>query len=208
MRDQGGLRAPPDPGDVVDAYLLRLADVIDGISREDIWTVVERLLTAREAGQRVYLLGNGGSASTASHMANDLNKQCAVANRRRFRAIALSDNIPTMLAWANDQDYADIFREQLVNHLDPGDVVIAISTSGESLNVLRAVEYATDRGATTIGLTGDRGGRLKSLVDHCVCVPTDHIGQQEDLHLVLNHVISAALVARLSSPDARPDLPT
>jgi D-sedoheptulose 7-phosphate isomerase len=145
----------------------------------------------------VYLLGNGGSAATASHMTNELNKQCMVEGRPRFRAVCLADNAPTIMAWANDTDYANVFAEQLANHVEADDVVVAFSTSGNSPNVLRALELARAAGAHTIGLTGRHGGRLRELVDCCIAVPSDDIGHQEDAHLVVNHAIGKAIRAGL-----------
>jgi D-sedoheptulose 7-phosphate isomerase len=146
-------------------------------------------------------MGNGGSAATASHMANDLNKLAIVPEQPRFRAISLSDNVPCMTAWANDSAYEDIFAEQLSNFLDPGDVVIAISASGNSPNVIKAIRLAREMGAITIGFTGKDGGQLKPLVDICLCIPSDHLGVQEDGHIILDHVIANAL--RLQTKDTK-----
>ncbi len=145
----------------------------------------------REA--QIFILGNGGSAATASHMANDLNKLTITPGKPRFKAIALTDNIPLMTAWGNDNSYEDIFAEQLINFIRPDDVVVAISASGNSPNVLRAVQVARQHGALTIGLTGDTGGKLKGLVDYCVLTPTGHICQQEDCHLIVEHAIANTL---------------
>jgi D-sedoheptulose 7-phosphate isomerase len=162
------------------------------------------LLEARASGRRVYLFGNGGSAATASHMANDLNKQCNVAGQRRFRAIALNDNVPTMMAWANDQDYGDVLAEQLANHVEADDVLVVISTSGDSVNVVRGLQAARERGARTIGFTGPTGGAMRGLLDCCVLVPAAEIGQQEDAHLALNHVIGIAIRTRLGAEGQSP----
>ncbi|MFN2251655.1 MAG: SIS domain-containing protein, partial [Anaerolineae bacterium] len=114
-----------------------------------------------------------------------------------FRAFALTDNVPLLTAWSNDAEYAEVFAGQLANHVEPGDVVIGISTSGESENVLRALVLAREYGAVTVGFTGDHGGQLRDLVDWCVFVPSGHIGRQEDVHLALDHVITSAIKARL-----------
>ena len=179
--------------DLVDKYLTQLSKVLADLPRDQIWRVVEALMNAWQRRARIFLLGNGGSAATASHMANDLSRLTIVPERPRFRAIALTDNVPLITAWGNDSAYEDIFAEQLLNLLDPGDVVIGLSTSGNSPNVLKALQIARKHGATTIGLTGQDGGKLKDLVDHCIFVPSDHIGQQEDVHMVLDHVISGTL---------------
>ncbi len=189
---------PTRPVEAVDAYLRQLAAALGALSRETVAVVVDMLLAAGEAGRRIYLVGNGGSAATASHMANDLNKQASVPGRPLFRAIALTDNVPLITAWGNDADYAECFARQLANHVEPGDVVIAFSTSGRSPNIVRAVELARQAGACTIGFTGADGGALLALVDCCVRVPSDNVGQQEDAHLALNHAISVAIRARLA----------
>jgi D-sedoheptulose 7-phosphate isomerase len=181
----------------IDTYLTELEHVIRCLSRPDIEAVAEALLEAWRARRQVLILGNGGSASTASHMMNDLNKYVTPGGRPRFRAIALTDNVPFMTAVGNDQSYADIFVEPLKNLLQAGDTVVAISASGNSPNVVRAVEYAQAHGARVIGLCGQPGGRLAELADLRVIVPSDRIGQQEDGHLILNHVLAFALRARI-----------
>lgn len=155
--------------------------------------IVAALLKARDAGKRVYICGNGGSASTASHMASDLNKGANREDAPRFKAVALTDNIPAMLAWANDASYDDIFVEQLRNHLEPGDVVIGISGSGNSPNILKVMHYANDNGAVTIGLTGFDGGKLAQLARIVYVVPSNCMQQVEDVHLIIEHMISMTL---------------
>jgi D-sedoheptulose 7-phosphate isomerase len=186
---------------LIDTYLTELAEVVARMPRDTIQAVVRELQRARERRAQIFLLGNGGSAATASHMANDLNKLTIAPGQPRFRAIALSDNVPCITAWANDCAYEDIFAEQLLNFLDPGDVVIAISASGNSPNVLKAVQTAREMGAATVGFTGRDGGRLREAVDICVCVPSDHMGMQEDCHMILDHIIANAL--RLQSMEQR-----
>ena len=151
------------------------------------------LKAARNGRKRVYTLGNGGSASTASHMASDLNKGASRKDAPRFRAVALTDNIPLMLAWGNDSSYDDIFVEQLKNHLEKGDIVIAISGSGNSKNVLKAVEYANKEGAVTIGLTGFDGGKLAKIAKIPYIVPSHCMQQVEDIHLLIEHMLSMIL---------------
>lgn len=183
--------------DPIDAYLQGVAEAALALPREDLWRAVDLILEAGRTGRRIYLVGNGGSAATASHMANDLCKQASVSGQPLLRAIALTDNVPLMTAWSNDEDYAACFARQLANHLEPGDLLIAISCSGHSPNVLRALELARLSGARSIGLTGQDGGALRHLVDCCIAVPSTNIGQQEDLHLVVNHALSTAIRARL-----------
>ena len=182
---------------LIDQYLTELECVVHSLPRADIEAVAEALLRAWRERRQVLILGNGGSAATASHMMNDLNKFTNVPGRPRFRAIALTDNMPLLTAVGNDQSYADVFVEPLQNLLQPGDVVVAMSASGNSKNVLRAVEYAHSQRATVIGFCGRPGGRLAQLADLKVIVPSDRIGQQEDGHLILNHVLAFALRARI-----------
>ncbi|MCU0853244.1 MAG: SIS domain-containing protein [Thermoplasmata archaeon] len=155
--------------------------------------IISELVKARDSGKRVYICGNGGSAATASHMASDLNKGANRKDSPRFRAVALTDNIPAMLAWANDSSYDDIFVEQLKNHLEKDDVVIGISGSGNSPNVLKAMHYANDKGALTIGLTGFDGGKMAQLAKICYTVPSNCMQQVEDIHLLIEHLFSLIL---------------
>ena len=180
-------------GDPIDQYLVELARTINDLSREAIRAVTDVLLAAWKRGNQIFILGNGGSAATASHMANDLNKLTIIPGKPRFKAIALSDNVPLMTAWGNDSSYEDIFVEQMLNFICPRDVVISISASGNSPNVLKAVRVAREQGAITVGFTGHTGGKLKEMVDYCVLIPSDHIGQQEDGHMILDHVIANTL---------------
>ena len=179
--------------DAVETYLKQLAKAVEELPRDVIWSVIDVLMDAWRRGSRVFLLGNGGSAATASHMANDLNKATIVPGQPRFKAIALTDNVPLMTAWGNDSAYENIFVEQMLNFLEPNDVAIGISCSGNSLNVLRAMQVARENGAVTIGFTGWEGGRLRHLVDHCIAVPAQYIGQQEDGHMILDHLITCTL---------------
>jgi D-sedoheptulose 7-phosphate isomerase len=179
--------------DPIDSYLLELEQTVRNMDRAAIWEATMELFEAWKNGKQVFLVGNGGSAATASHMANDLNKLTITTGKARFKAIALTDNIPLMTAWGNDSAYEDIFSEQLVNFINPGDVIVAISASGNSPNILKAVRIAKEHGATAIALTGDTGGKLKELSDYPVLIPSSHIGQQEDGHMILDHVMANTL---------------
>ncbi|HZA01798.1 MAG TPA: SIS domain-containing protein, partial [Hyphomicrobiaceae bacterium] len=134
--------------------------------------------------------GNGGSASTATHFACDLSKATIVQGRARLRVTSLTDNVALLTAWANDTSYENVFAEQLANLLNPGDVVVAISASGNSPNVIAAIKTAAACGATTVGIVGFSGGSLKEAVDAVVHVPSDSYGVVEDCHLVLEHAIT------------------
>jgi D-sedoheptulose 7-phosphate isomerase len=179
--------------DSLNQYLVELEEAVRLLKRDTLWQATQTLFEAWRRGAQIFILGNGGSAATASHMANDLNKLTISPGKPRFKAIALTDNIPLITAWGNDSSYEDIFAEQLTNFIQAGDVVVAISASGNSPNVLRAVQVARQHGAISIGLTGDTGGKLKNMVDYCVLTPTGHICQQEDCHLIAEHAIANAL---------------
>ena len=183
--------------DMVERYLGEMERALRALSRDDVRRVVNALFDAWRWDKIVWIIGNGGSAATASHMMNDLCKCTLVEGQPRFRAIALTDNVPLITAIANDLEYEDIFVEPLRTHLRAGDVLIVLSGSGNSTNVLRAVAYAKETGAVTIGLCGMPGGMLAKSADLSVIVPADRIGQQEDGHLILNHVIALALRERI-----------
>ena len=180
-------------------YIADLQLVLEKLAREDLGQVESILLRARADGRMIFIIGNGGSAATASHMANDLNKGASVPGQPRFRALALTDNVPLITAWANDTRYENVFVEQLANFFQSGDVLLAISGSGNSPNIITAVEWARREGAVTIGLTGGTGGRLKGLVDCCLVVPSSSMEQIEDMHLVLAHALCVGLRHRIEA---------
>ena len=182
----------------IEVYLMQLQDTVANLSSELIDQVITILLEAAHSEKKIFICGNGGSASTASHFACDLAKNTIVPGAPAFRVIALTDNMALMTAWANDTDYANVFAAQLNPLVEPGDVVIGISCSGNSGNVLNAMAVARHHGATTIGLTGDEGGQLPEMTDLCIRVPSPRIEQQEDVHLILEHCICAAIRDRLT----------
>ena len=161
--------------------------------------VVQALLNARRQGRHVFVCGNGGSAATASHFVNDLNKGTNVAGKRRFRAVGLVDNTPLLMAWSNDTTYEQALAEQVINFVEPGDVLVAISGSGNSPNVLRAVEAARAHGAVTVGMTGFSGGQLKALVDLSLHVPSQCMEQVEDAHMILCHTLTVTLRSAIAA---------
>lgn len=183
-------------GQEITRYLSELAETMQRLPLAAIEQLVELLHEARLQGRQVFMLGNGGSAATASHFACDLAKNTIVAGLPSFRAISLTDNAALMTAWANDTAYDNLFCGQLSCLLRKGDVVIGISGSGNSPNVLRAMEMARQNGATSVGLTGFGGGQLKELVDLAIVVPGRCMEQIEDLHLVLEHLVVTALRER------------
>ena len=174
-------------------YRDRLRQALDGVQLSQVDRFVEALEAARLAQRTVFLFGNGGSASTASHIACDLNKGVSQHKDVPFRALCVNDSLPTLTAWANDVSYEEVFAGQLKNFLSPGDLLVAISGSGNSPNVIRAVEWAKAHGATVVGLCGYDGGRLKPLADVPIHVKIDDMQVAEDLHLVICHMAIQAL---------------
>ncbi len=180
---------PVDFSQDIDRYFSRLKSTLDLVSRKELSDFMSLLLEALEGGKRIYIMGNGGSAATASHYVCDFNKGLSYGKARRFRFICLNDNFPTTMAYANDLSYELVFVEQLRNFLEPGDLVIGISGSGNSPNILKAVEYAGSVGATTIGITGYDGGKLKVAAEYGVNVPVHDMQISEDIHMILDHLI-------------------
>jgi len=174
-------------------YFAELNRVLRRLPYHIVDLVTAVLVRAYEENRTVYLFGNGGSAALASHSACDLGKGTAVSGRRRFRVLSLTDNIPMMTAWANDARYEDIFAEQLRNFVEKGDIILAISGSGNSPNVLNGLRVAREAGAYTIGLTGFQGGKMKELCDLCLVVPCDNMQFIEDLHVCISHSIFTAV---------------
>jgi len=192
--------------EILDArqYFEELQRVAQGLSHDPINQIADALVKAYESGRTVYLFGNGGSASLASHLACDLGKGTAYCNGgKRVRALALTDNVATLTAWANDSSYEDVFAEQLRNVVEPQDVAFAISASGNSKNVLQALHAARAAGATTVGISGCQGGAMKSQCDLCVVVPSDNMQIIEDLHLATAHAIFRIVYTRMSRRPTR-----
>jgi D-sedoheptulose 7-phosphate isomerase len=188
--------------DMVDSYLDEIERAIRAVDRVAVRAVVDALFACWRRGGTTYLIGNGGSAATASHMMNDLMKCTIVDGRPRVRAIALTDNVAALTAFANDIAYEEIFVEPLRALLRPADVLLALSGSGNSPNVVRAIAFAKEAGCVTIGLCGKAGGKLAQLADFAITVPAERIGQQEDGHLILNHTIALALRDRIAGAGA------
>jgi len=174
--------------DQIQYYLSDLGQLLAGLPVADIRRVVDRLMQAYREERRLILLGNGGSAATASHLVADFQKMIYLSGGRPFRAMACTDSMPLVTAWANDTDYTGVFAEQVRTWAEPGDVVLAISGSGNSPNILRAVAVAREIGATTIGLSGFAGGKLAEMVDIAIVVPCDNMQRIEDTHMVLGHL--------------------
>ncbi len=178
-------------------YFEEIKNLLDKVSAEDTKKVTELIYNAYHDNKQIFIIGNGGSAATASHFACDLNKGTLSRvyddDEKRFRVISMADNVAILTAYANDLSYDDIFSQQLRNLVNKGDLVIAITGSGNSKNIIKGVETAKKSGATTIGFLGFQGGKLKNMVDHHILVPTEHYGRIEDVHAILAHLISAYL---------------
>jgi len=177
----------------IQEYLDQMCRTLQNLPQDKIARMIDVLKRARAEGRRIFLFGNGGSAATASHIAVDLIKGTARPGQPRLKVITLNDGIPTLTAYANDFGYETVFAGPLEALAEPGDVAIGISASGNSANVLRAMDVARERGLVTVGLTGFQGGRLKEKVDLCIIVPSESMQQIEDAHLVILHAIFLAL---------------
>jgi D-sedoheptulose 7-phosphate isomerase len=187
-------------------YLHEVSTALKRLPFVQIERVTDALWNAYQENRVVYLFGNGGSAALASHCACDFGKGTVVNGHRRFRVLALTDNVPLMTAWANDARYEDIFAEQLRSFLQPDDVAFAISGSGNSPNVLNALHAAREMGALTVGLTGFQGGKMKALCELCVVVPSENMQIIEDVHLSVTHSIFTSFRERFYDLTSRQSL--
>jgi len=185
--------------DRINNYLNDVSGLLADVSRDDIRKVVGLVMDAYKSGKQVFIMGNGGSAATASHLTCDLQKGIGGMGDKKFRVMAFTDNVSIMTAWANDADYSDIFVEQLSTWLQPGDLVIGISGSGNSPNVIKAMEYAAGHGAVTVGLAGYKGGKLAEVAEHSIVVYSDNMQHIEDVHMVLSHLIFRYLMEEIAA---------
>ena len=170
-------------------YKAELLRAVETIPLEKVATAIEWFNETRAGGRHIFVCGNGGSASAASHFACDMVKGASYGRTSRFRILALTDSLPTLTAYANDVSYDAVFAEQLKNFAQPGDLVLCISGSGNSPNVVRAIEHANSIGCRTIALTGRDGGKLGSLAQLGIQVPVPHMGRIEDSHMIVLHMI-------------------
>ncbi len=171
------------------AYLTDLASALENFEHQQLERIVNLILDAYRDDYRIFVMGNGGSGATASHFACDINKGCCMDLVKKFKMVCLNDNIPTILALANDVSYDVVFEEQLKNFFIPGDLVIGISGSGNSENVLRAIRYAKAHNGRTIGLSGFSGGQLAQLTDVSFVARSDDMQKIEDIHVIVVHMI-------------------
>jgi D-sedoheptulose 7-phosphate isomerase len=186
----------------VTSYLNRLAAAIDALPRDRLEALGEMLFRRYTNEKQVFTVGNGGSASTASHMAADLGKNTIGPNMRRFRILSLNDNAAIVTALANDLGYENIFSEQLMNLIRPGDLLVAISASGNSPNVLKAMSYAREQCAEVVGILGFDGGLAPRIADLSIVVPSNDYGVVEDVHLIINHILVDYFKTRLAEERA------
>lgn len=175
-------------------YLSLVSKAISELPEDKLRDIIDTLKKAHAEGRHVFLLGNGGSAANATHIAEDLQKGIKECSGKRFKVTSLTESVPLITAWANDASYEDIFAEQLDSLLEPGDVVIAISGSGNSPNVLKAVQKANEMGAITIGLSGFSGGKLAGLAQKSIVVASDNMQRIEDVHLIIGHLIFSCMM--------------
>jgi len=188
---------PLNAGQCFREYTQRLVAALDAIGHEEIDALVEAIYETYLAGKKLFLAGNGGSAVTASHMACDLSKSIFTSvpdpQPPRFKVISLTDNLAILTAWANDKGYESIFSEQLRLLGEPGDLLIVLSASGNSPNIIEVLAKARELGMRTVGLLGFGGGKAAEMVDLAIVVADDDYGPVEDAHMVLDHFLSEHL---------------
>ncbi|HBH49716.1 MAG TPA: phosphoheptose isomerase [Bacteroidales bacterium] len=178
-------------------YFKRLKNTIDSLDIQSLEKTVEIILKAREEGKTMFIFGNGGSAANASHIAGDFLKGISYGLEKRFRVHCLNDNMAATTAITNDLNYDEVFLEQLKTWLNPGDIVIGISGSGNSTNVLKTIEWANQHGANTIGVCGYKGGKLIDLVDTAILAPINDMEISEDIHIIVFHAIKQLVLKRI-----------
>lgn len=187
----------------INNYYEREKKVIDSLDKEEVNKALNCLLKHYEHEDTIYVIGNGGSSATANHMVCDFDKGISMDLAKQFRVISLSDNVPIIMAIGNDVGFEDVFYLQLKNKLKPTDLVVAISGSGNSHNIIKAVNYAKEVGAEVIGLTGYAGGKLKGLADIDVHAPVDDMQITEDIHMSFVHVAMQILWKYLMAKEGK-----
>jgi D-sedoheptulose 7-phosphate isomerase len=186
--------SPPAVGDWINRYLQQQKAALDSIPQEAVAKIVERYRTALAEDRQIFVFGNGGSAANASHFITDLGKGASDKVGRRFRCLSINDNVSWLTALGNDYAYEDVFVRQLENYARAGDLVMAMSVSGNSPNVVKAVEWAKRQGVFTIALVGGRRGRLAELADLPVVIDSHHYGRVEDAHMAVCHMVCYAFM--------------
>ncbi len=178
---------------ITEDYFGRLIKLLSTMDRKQVDDAVQVVADAWQAGKQIITLGNGGSSMTALHFINDWNKSIYMSSKKPFRGRSLVDNMGLVMSYSNDVSFQDVFIEQLKNILEPGDLVLAISGSGNSENVIRAVDYANKNGAVTLGLCGYRGGKLKEISQHVLWADIDDMQLSEDIHAIFGHLVMQRL---------------
>lgn len=182
---------------MIKEYLNELTEALSTIEHAKIDLFVRKIRETTDSGRTIFILGNGGSAATASHMACDINKGAVKdhsdVNEKRHRAISLADNVSTITAISNDMNYEEVFAQQIKNYLSKGDLIISMSASGNSKNLINAVNVARDKGAIILSLLGNGGGKLKDISDDSIIIDSNNYGIIEDAHLVISHLITQGL---------------
>jgi D-sedoheptulose 7-phosphate isomerase len=177
----------------INQYIKSLQQIVSALDISEIDAVCRTFKKAYHEERTIFIMGNGGSAATASHFACDLNKGACLNAKKKFHVMALTDSLPVIMAIANDISYDAVFVEQLKNFAKPGDLVVGISGSGNSPNVIKAMEYARQSGCTTVGICGYDGGKLKPLSDVCFHVKLNDMQIVEDIHMMLGHILMRVL---------------
>ena len=181
----------------ISRYIEHEIETLRALDTDAINDALNLLLETMENGNTVFVFGNGGSSATASHFQNDFNKGVSEHTEKKFNFLCLNDNIATMMAVANDIGFEEVFRFQLRGHIKPGDVIMAISGSGNSKNVINAVEYAKEQGCRVIGLTGFGGGKLKQMADISLHAPINSMQVTEDIHMIFDHLMMSIFYRNL-----------
>jgi D-sedoheptulose 7-phosphate isomerase len=184
----------------IEDYLKRHQAALDSIPVEKLPAIIDVFRQAWREDRQIFVFGNGGSAASASHFATDLGKGSSDQLSKRFRIMSLSDNTPWITALGNDYSYEDIFVRQLMNYARPGDVVMTMSVSGSSPNLVKAFEWAKKEGLVTIALVGQKRGKLVGIADHVVVIEDGHYGRAEDAHMTIAHLICYAFMEKAVDP--------
>lgn len=183
----------------INDYLNAVTGLLADVSRDEIHKVADLLKDAYQNNKQVFIMGNGGSAATASHLACDLQKGITSMCPKRFKVMSVTDNVSLMTAWANDSDYSEIFAQQIATWVEPGDLVLGISGSGNSPNVIKGIEVGNEKGAITAGIAGYEGGKLAKVAQHCIVVHSDNMQHIEDVHMVLAHLLFRRMLEELAA---------
>ncbi len=178
----------------VEQYINGQVSALRSIKKQDVMNLISLYREALDADRQIFVCGNGGSAANASHFVTDLGKGSSDKTYRRFRCLALNDNVSWMTALGNDYDYSEVFSRQLMNLARKGDILMVMSVSGSSPNLVKAVDWAKQNGCTTIALVGGKKGRLAEIADHVVVVDDVHYGRVEDAHMGICHMIAYAFM--------------